>query len=72
MTVFSVMVRCVEREGRVVMLTNMVGPYVGRPSEYRFPTTKMAEEFEAFAGGVDGKGCPVAIGEEWHRYKVHG
>ena len=63
------MTRAVQRKGKRVELTTLVGGFVGRPYVYELPTITLAKMLEELARKQEA-GIPSSIGPEWHRYQV--
>jgi hypothetical protein len=63
------MTRAVARTGRTVEFCNGIDGCVGQRYCYKFPSVKLAKEFEAFAQQKDASGAPVAISAEWWPYE---
>jgi hypothetical protein len=63
------MLRAVVRTGRTVEFCNGIDGAVGQLYRYKFPSVKLAKEFEVFAQQRDATGAPVAIDSRWWPYE---
>lgn len=68
------MVRWVKRHDLTVSFGNVVGPYVGKPYAFLFPSVELAKSFELLAKSTEisdtGEKIPAAIPETWRKYRV--